>query len=611
MALNPVEQRLVELQERWQGFVARPDDRLLLWQVPDNARRLLHAFFEVQRHDLPGGVPYVGTDTFIVFDEPFENSIQYARALKAGLAGRYAASGESFEPLGVAPDWPFSPALVPDSAAAWVQALNALAEHHPQLQHLVAVLMPATVMDEPARLAWLQRALQAGPSPRVRLVVLDSLETPALAGLAGSPQVHAQPVPMDAWDVARDTFAQNPGVGAAGVFRTLLAGLFGLVDKGSADQVMAKANDALAFARRHGWLDQEVVVRMLAAGAMLKERRFDEAVVHHRHARSAAEQVAGIGHPAGRQLVLQTWFGEASAHLAAGDLAQAAGCYAQAEPVARDLAHPIPWIEALRMQSHCLARSGEPEAAMACGLRALQVGEQLEPPTRPMTTLPLLANELLQLADARRAGRLQTLRQRLEQELAKLRSETEQRAAALEQSGDAPALQALEEAQGRQAEALVRQAAQVADALAMQAHAEPAPAAGRLGGRTLGAATQGPATPSLGGATQGPIRGLIHGLLHKAHLQPEPGHDRFAAVYARARTLLGPEWPLGAATAAGPDEAADGSPPDFAMSPQAVAAVDGGTPAADAQAAGAQAADVQAATGPQRAAMVSAGVDTP
>jgi hypothetical protein len=601
MALNPVEQRLVELQERWLGFVARPDDRLLLWQVPDNARRLLHAFFEVQRHDLPGGAPYVGTDTFIVFDEPFENSIQYARALKAGLAGRYAASGDSFQPLGVEPDWPFSPAQVPDTAAAWVQALNALAEHHPQLQHLVAVLMPATVADEPARLAWLQRALQAGPSPRVRLVVPDSLETPALAGLAGSPQVHAQPVPMDAWDVARDTFAQNPGVGAAGVFRTLLAGLFGLVDKGSADQVMAKANDALAFARRQGWLDQEVVVRMLAAGAMLKERRFDEAVVHHRHARSAAEQVAGIGHPAGRQLVLQTWFGEASAHLAAGDLPQAAGCYAQAEPVARELAHPILWIEALRMQSHCLARSGQPEAAMACGLRALQVGEQLEPPARPMTTLPLLANDLLQLADAGRAGRLHTLRQRLEQALAKLRSDTEQRAAALEQGGGAasaaPALQALEEAQARQGEELVRQAAQVADALAMQAHAEPAPAPQRLGGRTLG---------------------LIHNLLHggdpqaPAQARQEPAHDAFTAVYARARTLLGPDWPLRTA-AAGLDEA----PPDFAMSPEAVAAVAVGTPVADTPAAGTQvadmqAADVQAAIEPQvRAAATHAGAGAP
>lgn len=588
MALNPVEQRLAELQERWQGFVARPDDRLLLWQVPDNARRLLHAFFEVQRHELPGGAPYVGTDTFIVFDEPFEHSIQYARALKAGLAGRYAASRESFEPLGVAPDWPFSPEQVPDSAAAWVQALNALAEHHPQLQHLVAVLMPATVADEPARLAWLQRALQAGLSPRVRLVVPDSLETPALAGLADLPQVLAQAVPMDAWDVARDTFAQNPGVGPAGVFRTLLAGLFGLVDKGSANQVMAKANDALAFARRQGWLDQEVVVRMLAAGAMLKERRFDEAVVHHRHARSAAEQVLASGHPAGRQLVLQTWFGEASAHLAAGDLPQAAGCYAQAEPVARELAHPILWIEALRMQSHCLARSGEPEAAMRCGLRAFQVGEQLPPGARTMTTLPLLADELLQLADARCAGSLQTLRRRLEQELAKLRHDTEQRAATLEPGGTAASLQALEDEQARRSDELVRHAQHTADALAASTRA--VPAAERLGGRTLG---------------------LIQQLLHKGEPQAqarsqEPAPEAFAAMYARARALLGAHWPLGTAAVAAPDEA-DAAPPDFAMSPEAVAAVGGSTPAADGQAAGAR-----AAIEPQaRAAVAAAGEAMP
>lgn len=532
MALNPVEQRLVELQGLWQDFLADAGRRLLLWQVPDNARRLLHAFFEAQRHDLPGGAPYVGTDTFIVFDSSFENSMQYARALKAELAGQYAASGDAFKPLGIEPDWGFSPAQVPDSAAAWVQALNALAAHHPALGHLVAVLMPATVADEPARLAWLQRALQAGPSPRVRLVVLDSLETPVLASLAGDEQVHAQVhaqvVRMDAWDLARDTFAQSPAVGAAGVFRTLLAGLFGLVDKGTANQVMAKATDALAFARRQGWQDQEVVVRMLAAGAMLKERRFDEAVVHHRHARTMAEQLVSAGHPVGRQLVLQTWFGEASAHLAADDLPRAAGCYAQAEPVARELAHPILWIEALRMQLHCLARSGEPDAALACGLRALQVGEQhLKPPARPMTTLPWVATELLQLADAHRAGRLQAIRQRLEQDVAQLRRDTEQRAAALEQAGDAAqarsSLLALEAAQVERAGALTRQARQEADALASP--------------------------------TQGPLKGLIHRQSHPAQPQA-PGRDTFATVYAQARALLGPDWPLGRSALAGPDEAA-------------------------------------------------------
>lgn len=494
MALNPVEQRLVELQGLWQDFLADAGRRLLLWQVPDNARRVVHGFFEAQRHDATDAAAYVGTDTFIVFDAPFENSIRYAGALKAALAGEYQASRDALAAQGIAPDWPFRANQMPDSASGWVRGLNALAEHHPELGHLVAVLLPATVTDEPARQAWLQRALQAGPGPRVRLVVVDSPDAPALAGLAADARVHVQAIPMDAWDLARDTFAQEPAPGAAGVFRGLLAGLFGLVDKGSADQVMAKANDALAFARRQGWSDQEVVVRMLAAGAMLKAQRFDAAVGHYRHARAAAEQVAAGDHPAGRQLVLQTWFGEAGAQLAAGRLTEAGQCYAQAEPVAQDLGHPVLWIETLRMRAHCHARCGEPDNALACGQRGLQVGARMKPASRPMTTLPLLALDLLLLAGTEPAARMQAVRHRLEQDLARLQRDTEQRAAALEDQG--PALQALDQQQAGRAQDLVREAVREVEALA-------APATGRA------------------------------------------DDGRFAAVYAHARAVLGPGWPLG------------------------------------------------------------------
>jgi hypothetical protein len=68
MALNPVEQRQVELREWWQDFLETPQRRLLLWQVPDNARRLVHSFFEAQRHDAPPQTACITADTFIVFD---------------------------------------------------------------------------------------------------------------------------------------------------------------------------------------------------------------------------------------------------------------------------------------------------------------------------------------------------------------------------------------------------------------------------------------------------------------------------------------------------------------------------------------------------------------
>ena len=103
------------------------------------------------------------------------------------------------------------------------------------------------------------------------------------------------------------------------VFRNLLMGLVTLVERAPADQVKAKAIDAVSFARKNGWDDQEVVIAVLVSGAFLKERRFADALTFNAHARQAAEKAAAADHPAGKQLVLQTWFGEAGTHLAAGD----------------------------------------------------------------------------------------------------------------------------------------------------------------------------------------------------------------------------------------------------------------------------------------------------
>src|SRR5690606_7200054 len=135
----------------------------------------------------------------------------------------------------------------------------------------------------------------------------------------------------------------------AGVFRNLMMGVASLLEKGSADQVKAKALDALAFARKHGWADQEVVLRVLVGGAMLKESRHQEAIGIYRSARAAALRAAGADHPAGHKLVLQTWFGEAGAALAGGDANAAARCYDEAAVVAQQDQNPILAIEAFRM----------------------------------------------------------------------------------------------------------------------------------------------------------------------------------------------------------------------------------------------------------------------
>ncbi|HET9643621.1 MAG TPA: hypothetical protein VFP68_09750, partial [Burkholderiaceae bacterium] len=386
---------------------------------------------------------------------------------KQALAGHYDASRETLQQLGLAPDWSFDPAAHADSATAFVGALNALTAHHSQaFGHLAAVFMPSAVSNEAGWIAWMLRALDAlvsePVSQKVRLIVTDSLDAPRCAALASSrhPALHAESLPLDGWSLAHETFALEPAVGPAGVFRSLLAGLFALVRSAPAEQVKIKAEDALAFARRQGWPDQQVVVRLLAAGAMLKDDRKDEALNHYRHARMAADEAIKAGHAAGRQLLVQAWFGEASAHLAANDLPQAARCYVEAESVAQGIPNLVLAIEALRMAAYCHSRLGQSEPAIAFGHQALEVGARLQPSARNMTTLPLVAFELLRLLQPQSIALVAAIKRQLQQAQAQRLAATEEECAALERRPDArERLQALHEAHEQHDAMLMEQAA--------------------------------------------------------------------------------------------------------------------------------------------------------
>src|SRR5262245_283898 len=491
MALNPVERRLAYLCDHWSHFIGDPSKRLLIWQVPDNAVRIVQCFFEAQKYE----TEYTTGDLFIVFDPPFEHSIQYSRALKDALAGQYEASRDDLVQQGITPDWSFNPATVPHSATGFIHSLQSFgSRHHRAIKHLAAVLAPSTIDPEAhdAFAGWVGRALASELPERLRLAVVDSLETPRLQKLAeaGDPLVYVDSPDIDALQTAQETFAQESAVGPAAVFRNLLMGLVTLVDRAPADQVKAKAADAVAFARKQGWADQEVVIAVLVSGALLKEQRFDEALNVNAHARDLARKAVTGGHPAGRQLVLQTWFGEAGTHLAAGDALRAADSYKEAAVVAHAVPNAVLAIEALRMEAFCRARAGDTEAAIEKGRAAMSLGARLKAEARPMTTLPIAALDLLRVLDPQRVARMEDVKNRLTAREREARHAAERRAAELEGEQDLAAFDRADAEHARQVDAARDEANRELQAVATGAD------------------------------------------------------PRFGEVLASGRGLLGPEWPL-------------------------------------------------------------------
>ncbi|MDY0041230.1 MAG: hypothetical protein RBS57_13040 [Desulforhabdus sp.] len=405
--------------------------------------RLLQCFFETQKYE----TDYSTNDLFIVFDAPFVHSIQYSRELKEALVGQYEASREQLREEAIASDWNFAAHALPDSATGFVRSLCSFgATHHGHIGHLAAVLMPQSVSDGRAFAAWLSRALTAGVPERLRFIVVDSIETPRLSDLGDSVRhfSQVQTLKVDAVTIAQETFAQEGGVGPAAVFRNYLMDVVTLIEKGSAEQVKAKAADAFAFARKQQWTDQEVVLAVLMAGAWLKEKQFHEAARTYQDARQGALQTIASGHPAGQQLVLQTWFGEAGVHLAAGDVERAARCYDEAASIAKGIPHPILAIEALRMGAFCRARMGNRQDAIEKLQSALLLGRRLKPEARVMTTLPIAAIDLLRVIEPERVERIEQVKRRFQDRIVQSRMAVEQRAAALEAGGDVEQLRAEE-----------------------------------------------------------------------------------------------------------------------------------------------------------------------
>lgn len=441
--MNPVEKRLMLLADRWVSFREDDTKRLLIWQAEPNALRFFQCFFEVQKHE----TEYTVGDLFIVFDAPFDNTIQYSRELKEILAGQYEASREDLLQQGISPDWQFNPRQYPHSAAGFVNSLRSFgSQHHERIGHLVAVLTPTQVANSDHLASWLLNAVQANPPERLRFVVIDSLEAPQFSRLesAGHAMIQFDRPAIDALTTAQETFAQESAAGPAGVFRNLLIGLMTLVEKGRADQVKLKAADALKFARKEKWPDQEVVVAMLVAGAMLKEKRFKAALKGYHYARKAAEQAAADGHPAGQQMTLQSWFGEAGVHLAAGDLEKAVQSYDRAAGVAQQIPNLILGIEAFRMSAFCLARLKDMEPAVQKGWHALSLGEKLKPDARAMTSLPIAALDLLRAIDPQRVEQMEHIKFRHKTEEDAIRQKADQHAAELENSKDDQLFEAVE-----------------------------------------------------------------------------------------------------------------------------------------------------------------------
>ncbi len=453
---SPVEQRLAQMSALWLEATADDAVRVVVWRIPDNADRMLQAFFESQRHATEWQLP----DLFVRFDAPFETSFGYSRALNEALLESYNGSLEGFRENGISFNWPSAAAGRADSAAGFVALFNSFAQHHAtHFRCAVAALMPSAANSAAVWVDWVRSALRAGVAPNVRLALVESASAPTWQFLRDD---HAQvtrtiDAPIDMFDIARETAARSPSNGPAVAYRQLFADVLTLVEKGTPAQTAARAEHALKIAAREQWPDQQVALHMAVAGSHVKAQAYEPALARYRLAREQAELAARARHPVGDNLVMQTWFGEAGVWLAAGQPRQASLAYLQAAACAQRFGNRMLGLEGFRMAAFCDARAGDRELAREHGALAVHEGRAIAADERAQTTLGVALHDLLRLQDAPRAERIEQLAQAYAAQLAETHAEGERQAARLGNRPADAAIDAIDTEMNRRFEAAFAQ----------------------------------------------------------------------------------------------------------------------------------------------------------
>ncbi|WP_211463045.1 hypothetical protein [Collimonas silvisoli] len=448
MAKNPVEKRVAALRDLWLEHTQDPQLRILVWRIPANADRMLQAFFEMQQH--PGD--WTTPDLFLRFDAPFDTGFGYSRTLRQSLVESYIDSKDSLREQGVAADWPVAQTPHHDSASSVMAMLASFTRHHQaQLAHLryvAAVLTPHPISSQDAWEAWLEAALRSPVAADVRLILVDTLSDhrwQALAQRHGA-CVRIVEAPIDMFDIARETVAQAGGSGPTVAYRQLLTDVITLVEKGSAAQTAARAEKAMQIAQREQWPDQQVVLHMAVAGAFIKEKNYVDAIKRYRDARQCATLAEHNQHPMGADLIMQTWFGEAGAWLAAKQPEGAAQAYRSAAEQARRVPNPMFEIEGFRMAAYCYAQARQEQLARDHGALALRAAKAVAPAERPLTTMALALQDLLRLQDPGRTDKLERSAADYQAAIAAAHLQAEQQAAKLGEQPPASDLEKIETA---------------------------------------------------------------------------------------------------------------------------------------------------------------------
>ncbi len=394
---NAIARRLDRLHDQWNEFAADHEARVLRWLIRGDELRVVEVFLQTEQDDRAGEIP----DLFITLADPFEDVVSYGATLRASLLAQYDEARADLRESGMNDNWTPPPPDGRHTLTAFIDACSSLQDCYADVtERLAVVLMPAAITDRAEWQRWLGAVAQRLPR-EVRVAVVDSVEAPALAGLAAENPARVRTVeagldmPAATLELAREGGVATPD----GQFRVQFAALAQAIVKGDLAAARTRADAAGAIAEANGWGQLTAAVHLALAGGLLSAGEWTEAVSRYFSADSAGAQLEAQGDAMGAKLRLQAHLGRAATIFAAQDYVRAAAAYEDATRIATAAGDPLMLLESWRMAAHCHEQAGDAPRAWECGLRALDASEAMSPDSRRHSTLPFAGEGLLRVAE--------------------------------------------------------------------------------------------------------------------------------------------------------------------------------------------------------------------
>lgn len=408
---NAIEKRIDELTDIWNEFAQEPEAKVLRWLIAPDEARMIDLFLEMQNEEI-SDIP----DLFIRFEEPFENPTQYGFVLRESLCAQYEEIREGISQEGILENWTCPPPQ-PGDIPTLINCCKSFREYYDALmEFMVVVLTPSKVMDVSEWEQWLMNLVSADLPPTLKVMVVDSLDSPALERLAETAGDRLKSVapalnmPGAMEELVRDVPGHSPGH----TFRRLFVALTNAAGAGDLKKSQKVADSALAIATKEKWPQMQIVIHMALAGTFIGAGKFEDALANYQQAEQVAVSAEKEGDPAAATLIVKAKMAQASALIGQSRYADAAAIYESAAALAENQQDHFMSLENWRMSAYCRETADQLDDSWKSGQMAIQATEKMDEETRMNSTVAYVGQGLLRVAEKRNDNKgAQTVEQRM------------------------------------------------------------------------------------------------------------------------------------------------------------------------------------------------------